>query len=70
MLLSKQVAGFFYHQYLCKETISVLDFLHRDNSQGKIASKSTDVGYMWSGVASHVQTCLSLSRGDYGWSWA
>ena len=28
--LSKQIAGFFDHPYLWKETINYLDFLHRD----------------------------------------
>ena len=35
VLLSSQIVGFFDHQYLWKEAINDLDFLHRDNNQIK-----------------------------------
>ena len=41
MLLTSQIAGFFYHQYLWKELISILDFLNEASYQGKVASKTT-----------------------------
>ena len=37
------VRGFFDHQYLWKETINVLDNLHKNKYQGKIAYKTTTV---------------------------
>ena len=47
MLLANQIAVFFNHQYLWKETSNVLIFLHGDISHRKIASKSTTVGWIW-----------------------
>ena len=41
MLLSCKIAGLFDHQYLQKEIINVLDFLHEDIYQGRIACKTT-----------------------------
>ena len=41
MLLSYKITGFFDHQYLSRETLSILDFLYRDSNQGKIAYKTT-----------------------------
>ena len=46
----------------------VLEFLHRDIYQKKIASKNTAVGCVWPGVRSHAQTCRNLSGSDFGWS--
>ena len=59
------VQKFFDYQHL---SINVLDFLHRDSYQGNITSKSTNVGWVWSGVLSHAQTWLNLLRGDFRWS--
>ena len=61
MFLSNHIAGFFDHQYPWKETISVLDILHRDSCQEKIASKKTTIGWVWLGKLSHASTCLNLS---------
>ena len=36
MLSTNQIAVFFDHQYLWKESINILDFLFWDNNQGKI----------------------------------
>ena len=58
MLLCNQIKGFFDHQCLRKKTINVLDFLHGNSNQGKIVCKTTTVGWVWSGVANHVQKCL------------
>ena len=67
MLLPSQVAEFFDHQYVRKETINVLDFLHRDINQKKIASKSTFVGYdqVCPAMPSHSQTFLNFSKGGF-----
>ena len=56
--MSNQAVGFFDHQYLRKETINVLDFLHKDSYQREIVSKSSTVGWTWPGVPSEDQTCL------------
>ena len=37
-LSSNQTSGFFEHQYLRKESIDIMDFLHGNNHQGKVAS--------------------------------
>ena len=39
-LSSNQIAEFFDQRYHLKEPISVLDFLHGDNHQGKVACNS------------------------------
>ena len=39
-----QIAGFFDQQYYCKESVYVFDFLHGDNHQGKVASKTAAFG--------------------------
>ena len=44
------------------------NFLLRDSYQGNILYKSITIGWMWSGMSSHVQTCLNVSRGELGWS--
>ena len=46
MLPSNQISQFFGLQFLMKETINILDFFHIDSYQGKIASKTTVVGWM------------------------
>ena len=48
MFLPNKIAGFFrlHHQDLWKGGMTVLDFLHRDNFQGKIASKGTTDGWV------------------------
>ena len=53
MFLFNHIAGFFDHQYLSKETISVLDILHRDSCQKKIAFKKTTIGWVWPVKPSH-----------------
>ena len=48
-LSSKQIAGFFYLQFLWKESnISV--FLPGDSYHGKVASRTATFGWVWSGV--------------------
>ena len=49
-----------------KETSVVSDFLHRCVYQGKIASMSAAVGWVWPDVTSQIQTYLNSSRGDFG----
>ena len=34
-------------KYLWKETIKVLNFLHKNNYQRKITSKSNAIGWVW-----------------------
>ena len=46
------------YQYLWKETISVLDFLHKGSHQREIACMATTFAWVLSGMPSHVQTCL------------
>ena len=45
-LLPSQTAGIFDHQYLQKKSISILDFLHRDNPQRKIKYETTSFGWV------------------------
>ena len=40
-LSSNQITGFFDLQYLWKQSIDILDFLHGDNCQGKVTSEIT-----------------------------
>ena len=42
------MAEFCDHQYLGKVAINVLDFIHEDNNQGKVASETDK---FWLGVA-------------------
>ena len=46
MFLSNPIEGFLDHQYLLKETINALDFLHRDSYQRKIACKIQETNKM------------------------
>ena len=56
----------FVHQYLWKEKINVLDFLHRGNNQEKIVFNTATAGWMWPGLLSHAQAFLSLLGVDLG----
>ena len=47
MFLSNQIAGFFDHQYLWKESINILEFLHEGSQQGKISSETFSIYYFW-----------------------
>ena len=58
MLSSNQIARFFDHQYLWKESISILEFLYECSHQGKVASEATTFDAMWPDLPSHVQICL------------
>ena len=69
-LLSNQIVRTFDHQYIWKETINVLDFLHRDICKKKIASYSTSISCVWPGIPSDAQTCPNLLGGEFGWSGA
>ena len=53
--------GFFILQYIGKETVIVLLFLHKGSVQGNIACKTTTVGRVWPGVLNHAQICQNLS---------
>ena len=68
MVFSSNIVGFFDHQYFLKETVSVLDFLHRDSYQRQTPSKSTTVVLMWASIHNHAQTRLNSSGSDFGWS--
>ena len=57
MPLLKQIARFFYHQYLWKESIDILHFCV------EIATKGSDWGrYFWLGVARRAQRSPNLPR--------
>ena len=66
VFLYNQTAGFFDNQYLWNTAINILDFLCRDSNYRKVASESTTIDNVWSGMPSHVQTqtCLNLSVSD------
>ena len=50
----------FYHHYLWKETMNVLDFFQRDSNQEKKAYNTT-AGWVWPCMPpSHAQRCLDL----------
>ena len=61
MLSSNQIAGLFYHQYIWKEIINILDFVHRDSYHDKIVTVIISVGWVMRGMSSLAQTCLDLS---------
>ena len=46
-LSTNQVAVFFDHQDLWKESIGTLDFLYGDNNQGKVDSEKATFGWVW-----------------------
>ena len=50
MHLIKLDPEFFQYQYLCKESVDILDFLKGDNYQEKVASDPAAFGWMWSRV--------------------
>ena len=49
-LVPNQIVVVFDHQYLLKESIDILCFLHGDNQQRKVASENSST--FWLGVAS------------------
>ena len=42
-----QIVGFFVYQYIWKGLIIMLNFLHGDNHQEKLASEATTFSWMW-----------------------
>ena len=46
MILPNHIARFFDHHYLWKQSISILDFLHGDIHEAKVASDTTTFGWM------------------------
>ena len=46
MLSPNQIALFIDHQYLWKESVNLLDFLHRDNPQRKVTCETTSFGWV------------------------
>ena len=66
-LLSDQIARFFDQQYLCKESIHILDFLNGDIHQGKVACATT--AFSWErlivllGQSGFMILCSTLSLG-------
>ena len=66
-LLSNQIARFFDQQYLCKESIHILDFLNGDIHQGKVACATT--AFSWErlivllGQSGFMILCSTLSLG-------
>ena len=53
MLLSNKITRFFVHQYIWKEAVTVLHFLHRDRNKG---NKSCET------------IVARLTAGEFGWS--
>ena len=49
-------------------SVSVLGLVYKDSQQGKIASKTSIVGWMWLCMPSHATACLNLSKGDFSWA--
>ena len=65
VLLPNQIIGFFDHQYLWKERISILDFLHRNSCQ-----KHSILQYCcWLRVAICAQLCPDFSKPVWSWLW-
>ena len=56
-LLSNQIAGVFDHQYLWKESIAILVFLHGVIHQGKAASETITFGWVRSVVTFMQSIC-------------
>lgn len=54
VVLSSQISGILIHRYLWNEAIIALDFLHSDNYQRKLASKSTIVDWEGPEMPSYV----------------
>ena len=52
-----KITGLYDHQYLRKESSSVLDCVNRGSHRGKETSGSTTFGSAWVGVTSQAQTC-------------
>ena len=65
MLLSNEIAGFFDPQYLLKESINMLQFLHGFSHQRKVASEATTFSSMWTGVSSHTQNLPRLANAAF-----
>ena len=61
MLSTNQIAVFFDHQYLWKQSINTSDFLHEDNYQRKVGSETTTFVWVWP-VVPHVQSDYSILR--------
>ena len=62
MLSVSQIAGFFYHQYLLKESINILEFLYGASHQSKLAPETTTFDSMWRGG-----NFLWLANAAFGW---
>ena len=61
MLLFNKTTGFFIFQYLWKETMIVLFFLHGVSVQGNIPCKTSTLGWVWTGVLSQSRICQNFS---------
>ena len=55
MVLSNQIAGFFDHQYVQKESVIVLHFWHEDTHKWKETSEHTYFSWLRSGIPRHAQ---------------
>ena len=47
MLPANQIPVFLYHQYLWKESINTLDYLHGDNHEVKVGSETITFDWVW-----------------------
>ena len=56
MLSSIRIAAFFGYQYDWKDWMDVFQFLHGNTHQGKVATETTNFGWVYA------QTCLHLPR--------
>ena len=58
MLSANQIASLFFdHQYLCKESVNILDFFHGDIRHWKETSEGTIFGWVWSAMPKLVKIC-------------
>ena len=47
-------------QYLWKDSIDKLDFLHGDSHYGKVGTETITFCWLWPGMPSHAQMCLDF----------
>ena len=64
MISTSQIAVFFDHQYLWKESIDLLNFVHGHSHQVKVASGITSCDSLWSVVPLVQSDCRILQSSD------
>ena len=72
---SNQIAGFCHYQYLRKQSLDILSFLHGDSYQENVASEATVFDWVWLGLSflfRHMFLTFSLHWWGFFcfcWSW-